>query len=243
MTPPRLALNTVTNFTDNDKQWAAAATVVDGVRVEMYYPLSQLNERVTDLTRQAMLLIVVAIIGGTLVAWGAGHVVSLPLRHLAHAVRERTSESVRVPEDSGVDEVNQLGHAINALAERLEATLNSARSFSQNAAHELRTPLTSMRTDLDVLNTHSLPEDTRQKMFSNLVVQHERLLSTLNALQNLARGESQAKSEMVTADLAEIAEEAVEAARVLHQQAEIELITPDEVFARGLARRRAHGAR
>ena len=154
VTPPRLALNTVTNFTDNDKQWAAAATVVDSVRVEMYYPLSQLNERVTDLTRQAMLLIVVAIIGGTLVAWGAGHVVSLPLRHLAHAVRERTSESVRVPEDSGVDEVNQLGHAINALAERLEATLNSARSFSQNAAHELRTPLTSMRTDLDVLNTH-----------------------------------------------------------------------------------------
>jgi len=51
----------------------------------------------------------------------------------------------RVPEAGGRDEMARLTRTVNAMLERLEATIDRERAFALAAAHELRTPLTALR--------------------------------------------------------------------------------------------------
>jgi signal transduction histidine kinase len=51
----------------------------------------------------------------------------------------------RVPESSGADELARLTQTVNAMLEKLEATIERERAFALAAAHELRTPLALLR--------------------------------------------------------------------------------------------------
>ena len=75
-------------------------------------------------------------------------------------------------------------------AHATDEALRSSRAFTSNVAHELRTPLTSMRTNLDLLKIHTdMDTSERIQVLNNLVLEHERLLSTLESLRLLARGD------------------------------------------------------
>lgn len=64
--------------------------------------------------------------------------------------------SARVPVDTA-DEVGQLAHAFNRMAENLEKIERLRRSLMIDVAHELRTPLTNIRGYLEALNDGVLP--------------------------------------------------------------------------------------
>jgi signal transduction histidine kinase len=51
----------------------------------------------------------------------------------------------RVPESPGDDEMTRLTQTVNAMLEKLEATIERERAFALAAAHELRTPLALLR--------------------------------------------------------------------------------------------------
>ncbi len=64
---------------------------------------------------------------------------------LASSIAASGQYRERVPESLGHDEMALLTRTVNAMLERLEATIDFERTFAMAAAHELRTPLTALR--------------------------------------------------------------------------------------------------
>jgi len=61
---------------------------------------------------------------------------------------ERSGERLPLPQAD--DEVRQLGETLNAMLDRIEASLERERVFVANASHELRTPLAILRAELEL---------------------------------------------------------------------------------------------
>jgi two-component system sensor histidine kinase PrrB len=119
-------------------------------------------------------------------------------------------------------ETAELADALVGLLDRVEAaraegehSLQAARDFAAAASHELRTPLTTLRTDLDVLLAHpDLPADQRAAVLEELRGSQQRVEATLTALGQLAAGDLGDLGADAPVDLADIAAQAVGAARL-----------------------------
>jgi two-component system, OmpR family, sensor kinase len=61
---------------------------------------------------------------------------------------ERSGE--RLPLPPARDELHDLGETLNAMLDRIEASLEHERRFVADASHELRTPLTILRAELEL---------------------------------------------------------------------------------------------
>jgi signal transduction histidine kinase len=59
------------------------------------------------------------------------------------------------------DEVGQLAHSFNHMADQVEETVTTLRRFVADAAHELHTPLTALRTNLELVGGDTGPDDQR----------------------------------------------------------------------------------
>ncbi|MGW7408539.1 ATP-binding protein [Streptomyces sp. NPDC054833] len=83
------------------------------------------------------------------------------------------------------DEITRLGHTLNHMLDRLEASAERERRFVADASHELRTPLTVMRAELDVAlhRPRSAGELTETLRSVDTEVQH--LIDLSNALLGL----------------------------------------------------------
>ncbi|MEU6068848.1 HAMP domain-containing sensor histidine kinase [Streptomyces sp. NPDC047082] len=83
------------------------------------------------------------------------------------------------------DEITRLGHTLNHMLDRLEASAERERRFVADASHELRTPLTLMRAELDVAlhRPRSAGELTETLRSVDTEVQH--LIDLSNALLDL----------------------------------------------------------
>lgn len=93
-------------------------------------------------------LIPVAVAGGWFVA---GRFLR-PLRAITATARVISTGNLHQRLDLGepADELTELGHILDDLFARLEASFNAQRHFVANASHELRTPLAGLRTLLEV---------------------------------------------------------------------------------------------
>lgn len=87
-------------------------------------------------------------------------------------------------------EFDHLGRAFNQMAERVEGTVFTLRSFAADAAHELKTPLTALRTNMELAQTSSQPERQLEYLErSQAQVQHlEHLVTDLLDLARLESG-------------------------------------------------------
>ena len=110
--------------------------------------------------------------------------------------------TVRVPSVTQ-DEVGQLAHAFNRMAESLEKIENLRRTLMIDVAHELRTPLTNIRGYLEALNDEVLPPS--KKYFSLLQNETLRLANLVEDVLQLARADAAHGSlELAEADLKEM---------------------------------------
>ncbi|HEV8178267.1 MAG TPA: HAMP domain-containing protein, partial [Gemmatimonadales bacterium] len=105
------------------------------------------ERELTSQSRRIQGLIALALaIGLALTALG-GHWLSgkaiAPIRRMGAQVREIGSENLdqRLPVSSAEGEIAELSVMVNALFDRLAATLGRERQFLANAAHALRTPV------------------------------------------------------------------------------------------------------
>lgn len=100
--------------------------------------------------------LLVGVLVGGIVALGLALVLSRGIvrsvEALTHAARQMASGRLdqRVEVRSG-DEIGQLGHAFNAMAEGLARTEQLRQTMVADVAHELRTPLTNLRGYLEAL--------------------------------------------------------------------------------------------
>jgi signal transduction histidine kinase len=162
-----------------------------------------------------------------------------PLSRLRRSVAGVTSTrdlTHRVPDADAAEEVNELARSVNEMLARLErstaeteSALQATRRFAADVGHELRTPLTSIRANLDALRRNpSMPEADKHAILEEVAVEQSELVTLLDALQALARGDAGAALPRELLDFAEIVDSAGESSRRRHPEAQIELSSPEE---------------
>ncbi|MFI6793047.1 sensor histidine kinase [Nonomuraea sp. NPDC050383] len=150
-----------------------------------------------------------------LIAWWLAGRLLRPLRAMTMTAREISATNLnrRLALRGPDDELTRLGHTLNDLFGRLDASFAAQRHFVTNASHELRTPLAGQRTLLQVAladpdaSEASLRAACEQAL--NLGHQQERLIDALLALAEGQRGIESRE----TIDLAEIADRVLSSRR------------------------------
>jgi signal transduction histidine kinase len=134
---------------------------------------------------------------------------SRPLRALALAARRVGGGELDTrAEVTGPKEQQEVAHAFNEMATRLEQAFTAQREFVANASHQLRTPLTGLRLRLEAA---ALKADDAELAEELEAAEREldRLARLLAGLLTLAR-EERRPAELGSIDLGACAEAAVE---------------------------------
>jgi two-component system OmpR family sensor kinase/two-component system sensor histidine kinase QseC len=120
--------------------------------------------------------------------WLAARTLS-PLKRVAAGVRERDEQSLQPLATQGLpDEVAPLVLALNALLQRLGASLDTQRAFVADAAHELRSPLTALKLQLQLLR-RAPDAAAREAAIEGLAGGIDRAARLVEQLLTLARSE------------------------------------------------------
>ena len=107
------------------------------------------------------------------------------------------------------DELGNLGHSINRMAERLRSYVQVQKRFLGDAAHELRSPLGRMQVVLGILEERVKPDD--QRYLRDLREEVDLLSGLTTELLTFARAEMRPDTiDLVPVNLRQIVERAVE---------------------------------
>ncbi|MBE6783549.1 MAG: HAMP domain-containing histidine kinase [Ruminococcaceae bacterium] len=119
--------------------------------------------------------------------------ITKPLRKMSQITKEyATGDFSRRIEIKGTNELADLGHALNSMAQSLSKLEDSRRSFIANVSHELKTPMTSIGGFIDGIldGTISAEEEEKYlKVVSNEVKRLARLVSSMLNLSKIEAGE------------------------------------------------------
>ncbi len=180
----------------NDRHWRTltGAALVGGRSVVLRATRSeerlraQLREVLTVLVLGLPLVVVLAAVGGYVLARRA----LTPIDRLAAEARritaERLHERVSVPNPH--DEVGRLATVINDTFGRLESSFDQLRRFTADASHELRTPLSVIRGIGEVgLGETRTPAEYKEVMGS-MLEEVDRLSNLVDTLLRLSHGDA-----------------------------------------------------
>ncbi len=126
----------------------------------------------------------------------------------------RTAEAVmsgdlsrRAPVLGSGDEFDRLGERMNAMLERIETLMLSARHTGDAIAHDLRSPLTRLRNRLVTALAEPLSAETAEETLGETLEELDHVLKTFNAILRLSRLEAGERGKMVRLDISSIARE------------------------------------
>lgn len=133
--------------------------------------------------------------------------ITKPLRSITQASREiakgNFDQRVNVKTPNGGDELIQLGHSFNQMAEQLEQNDKMRRQLVGDISHELRTPLTAIKGSMEGLIDGVLVND--ESTYNQIYQEADRLQRLVEDLQELNRVEGSAfnieKKKLKVADL------------------------------------------
>jgi two-component system OmpR family sensor kinase len=130
-----------------------------------------------------------------LLASGLGFLLAGRALAPVEAMRHRASEITldrsgeRLPLPRADDEIHRLGQTLNAMLDRIEATLERERIFVADASHELRTPLANLRTELELADRPGRSEDEIRAALRSAVDEVMRLSQLAEDLLVIARSD------------------------------------------------------
>jgi signal transduction histidine kinase len=201
--------------------------------INTYYTADSMLIKQSDL---GLLILLLAFSCGVGIAFALAlsRTLTARLGQLALAAQQlgQGAASVRVPE--GADELGTLGHALNQMAARLQASDHRRRELEQArrmllaaVSHDLRTPLTSLRAVVEALGDGIVQDQQTATRYLAGARQQVRLLETLiEDLFELSRLDTGALQLDVSVVLvAALIDEAVEGVRVQAEAAGIHLET------------------
>ena len=115
---------------------------------------SRSSGRLDARTRRAWLVMVlvalVAVAVAALLAWWQARRLTRPIDELVDAARRLGGGDFSATTDrSGVEELDQLGLALNTTSARLGNLVGRERAFSTDASHQLRTPIAGLRVKVE----------------------------------------------------------------------------------------------
>lgn len=114
-----------------------------------------------------------------------------PLNSLQARIRRRRPDDLSpIPTSGAPDEVAPLVTAINELLGRLSQNLVTQRRFIADAAHQMKTPLAGLRTQAELAQRETDPQELRRSL-RQIAASTERATHLINQLLSLARAEHQ----------------------------------------------------
>ncbi len=109
----------------------------------------------------------------------------------------------RVPRDFSNDEFDSLAETINLMLDKINQLMIGITQVTDNIAHDLRTPLSRLKQSLDSALNDQLDKDARQQLIATSMDEADNLITTFNALLNIAYVENTDKQiELTEVDLA-----------------------------------------
>ena len=185
----------------------------------------------------ALIALIAAVIISILIADRLSH----PIRRLTTAARDLSEGhlDVRVGQEGSTPEVSELTQAFNAMAERLESSIeiirrdrDRSRDFLADVSHELRTPIAALRTFNELMGEGAVDdEDTRREFIEQSRQQIERLDWLATNLLELSKLDSGlVLLDLRPDDLRAVVESAVAQAQPSAQRKGVSLVAqlPDE---------------
>jgi signal transduction histidine kinase len=209
----------------------------DLAKLEVVSSLAEVERRQDELDARLTWLGIAALLAAGLGTLLAATRTLGPLRRLRLAARRIAAEEdleVRVSETDGPTEVRSLAASFNAMLSRLstsalqrERALEATRRFAFDAGHELRTPLTTVQATLSALHRHpDVEPEQRAAMLDDALDEQRRLVTLLDGLQALARGEA-TSPDHEDVDLADLVTRAVADTRARYPATAFALDLPD----------------
>lgn len=151
------------------------------------------DEAVQQLKNQLGVGVPIALIVACLVGYLATARALAPVRAMTRQTRaiETSSDStgMRLTVPSGNDEIADLGRTLNAMLDRLAASLRRERAFVADASHELRTPLAIMSAEIQVALDVARDASVYRDALTSLDAQSARVVRLADDLLILARAD------------------------------------------------------
>lgn len=198
-----------------------AAMLVTYAREPRWLVLSHVDvrksERTLAETRRHLLLGVP--LAAALVFGGAYGLLALalrPLRVLVEDTRAIAAEGLgrRLAQPPPGSELAELARLLNVMLSQLEETVGRLRRFAADASHELRTPLARMRGEAEVALRAGDAAEAREALVS-VLDELDSLRRLVDGLLELARGDAERVRGGGSFDLAALAQELGEEARLV----------------------------
>ncbi len=171
------------------------------------------------------------VVGVALVLWSVRRWVYWPLQRVRQVLLSfRPGASPRAVPSTGLREIQDIAHAFNETASRLERQREVQLSFLAGVAHDLRNPLQALRmAAASVRPGHPLPpEDTLRQRFALVARQVDRLNRMVEDLLDTTQMEAGKLSlDLDEHDLIGLVREAVELHRPLTQSHELVTSWPE----------------
>lgn len=123
----------------------------------------------------------------------------------------RTGLDKRIPLRGTNDEWDRLAGNLNAMLDRVEASVREVKQVSDNVAHDLRTPLTRLRGRLEKAHHQKLDRDGLHMVVGDAIGELDSVLRTFSSLLRISRIEAlDPTTAFRVVDLAEMTREVVE---------------------------------
>jgi two-component system sensor histidine kinase MprB len=166
--------------------------LVTGYAVQVALPRATVQHQLRRLAAAFALLTLAGLAVAVGLAFAVSRTALAPVSALtdtAERIAATRDLTVRIDERR-LDELGRLAASFNTMLRALEQSVGAQRQLVADASHELRTPLASLRTNVEVLQTHTdLPDDVRHEVLDAIVGQVEELTALVSDVVELARGD------------------------------------------------------
>jgi len=218
----------------NDKVLLAARDVPlsDNARYRVYAALStgEIDDALESIAWTMVVVSPFLVAVSVLFAWIISGRVFRPIDRIidqVEAITDGRSLHRRLAIGAAGEELARLSATLNAFIERIETSFGALRRFTADASHELKTPLAVMRADVERA-MHPMSNETDQAVaLEEALQQVTRMADLVDSLLTLARAdEGRFDLFREPVELAPLAREVVETARLLGEDAGLVILAP-----------------
>lgn len=189
-------------------------------------PLAPIEGIIGTLKEQLSVISILSLAIGTVIAFIFSRYAIKPIRRLQGATHQIskgdfTTRLTNLPDD----EIGDLGHSINHMAEELGKMERFRRDFIANVTHELKTPLSLISAYAELVKESSwLDKDECNHHMQDIMEEAARLNGMVEEILTLSKIESDmARPELKSVNLKNSVDEAVKTLEIKRQQKQMEI--------------------